>query len=207
MRKGIFITIEGPDGCGKTTQSLLLVKYLRSRGYNVVHTREPGGTSLAEFIRDVLLNKSAKIAPLTELLLYSAARAQHTLEKIIPALKRRKIIVCERYTDATVAYQGYGRGLNLDLIEKLNTIATGGLKPDLTLILDLPVKTGFSRIRKKRTRDRLENESYKFHTRVRKGYLQIALSEPERVKVIDATKSIPEVHSEIKGHFYLKVER
>lgn len=197
IKKGVFITFEGPDGCGKTTQSVLLLKHLTRRGYKVVHTREPGGTSLAEFLRGVLLNASAEIAPLTELLLYSAARSQHTIEKIKPALASGKVVICERYTDATVAYQGYGRGLNLKLIRQLNSIATGNLKPDLTLVLDLSVDTGFNRMKKNRIKDRLERESREFHKRVRKGYLKIASGEPKRVKVIDAAGTVSEVHSSI----------
>ena len=196
MKKGLFITFEGTDGCGKSTQSILLLKHLSSQGFKVVHTREPGGTSLAEFLRGVLLHGPDNIAPLTELLLYSAARAQHTIEKIKPAVAEGKIVICERFTDATVAYQGYGRNLNLEVIRRLNAIATEGFKPDITVVLDLPVSLGLKRM-SKREKDRLERENRRFHERVRKGYLRIARAEPKRVKVLGAAGSIKEVHSAI----------
>jgi len=199
MTEGLFITFEGPDGSGKTTQSTLLVKYLVKKGYNVFHTREPGGTSLAEFLRGVLLRPDAKIAPVTELLLYSAARAQHTYELIKPALSFKKIVICERYTDATVAYQGYGRGLDLKLIEQLNKIATGGLKPDLTIILDIPVEKGLMRVEKGRKTDRLENEDIMFHKRVRRGYWAIAKKSQKRVKIINSLGNTQKTHYKILG--------
>ncbi|MDI6641065.1 MAG: dTMP kinase [Elusimicrobiota bacterium] len=195
--KGIFITFEGPDGSGKSTQVELLVNYLRLRGYDVVHTREPGGTSLAEFLRDVLLKVDANISPTTELLLYAASRAQHTSELIRPALKLGKIVLCERYTDATVAYQGYGRKINLKLVHQLNKIATDGLTPDLTILLDLPVEKGLKRIKKGRIKDRFEREELSFHRRVRSGYLSIAKLEPKRIKVISSLGSIENTHKKI----------
>jgi len=197
MKKGVFITIEGPDGSGKTTQSKLLVEYLKKKGYSVVHTREPGGTSLAEFLREIILNPNLKIAPVTELLLYSASRAQHTIELIEPSLQEGKIVVCERYTDATMAYQGYGRGLDKKLIKQLNKISTGGLTPDLTIILDVPVEKGLERIRKGRTHDRLEKESLEFHRRVRKGYLTLAKESPEKIKVVSSSENINLTHKRI----------
>jgi len=197
MKKGLFITIEGPDGSGKTTQSKLLVEYLKKKGYSVVHTREPGGTSLAEFLREVILNPDLKIAPVTELLLYSASRAQHTIELIKPSLQERKIVVCERYTGATIAYQGYGRGLDIELIKKLNRIATGGLTPDLTIILDVPVEKGLRRIKKGRNHDRLEKESLEFHRRVRQGYLALAKESPEKIKVVSSSDNIDLTHKRI----------
>ena len=195
--RGIFITFEGPDGSGKSTQVNLLLEYLRSRGYDVVHTREPGGTSLAEFLRDVLLKTDTKISPITELMLYTAARTQHTTEFIKPAIAEGKIVLCERYIDATVAYQGYGRKLNLKLISKLNKIATDGLKPDLTILLDFPVESGLKRIKKSRVEDRFEREKISFHRRVRKGYLSLAKSEPERIKVVSSSGSVENTHKKI----------
>lgn len=194
MKKGLFITFEGPDGSGKSTQVELLKNYLIRCKFQVVHTREPGGTSLAEFLRDVLLRTDAKIIPIAELLLYSAARAQHTAELIKPNLQKGKIVLCERYTDATVAYQGYGRKLDLKFIKKLNRIVTGGLVPDLTILLDVPVEIGLKRIK---TRDRLESENLSFHRRVRKGYLAIARANPKRVKIIDSSGNIQNIHKKI----------
>lgn len=196
MKRGFFITLEGPDGCGKSTQSALLVRALRKKGFQVVHTREPGGTSFAENLRRILLNPKYRILPLSELLLYEASRAQHTQEVILPALKKGKIVVCERYTDATIAYQGYGRGLNLSAIQQLNKIATGNLVPDCTLVLDMPVHQAMKRAENK-IKDRLEQEKNSFHRRVRKGYFALAKKEPKRVKLISAHGSVQEVHERI----------
>jgi len=196
MRRGFFVTIEGPDGSGKSTQSKLLVRYLCRKGWDVVHTREPGGTLFTEFLRKILLKPESRISPLTELLLYTASRAQHTIELIKPALQDNKIVVCERYTDATTAYQGYGRKLSLKLIKQLNNIATGGLKPDITLLLDIDVEKGLSKI-KKGKRDRLEKEGLSFHRRLRRGYLSIAKKEHGRVKIVNTANTIMETHKNI----------
>lgn len=207
MKKGLFITLEGPDGCGKTTQTKLLVDFLQSRGYPVLHTREPGGTSFAENLRSILLNPRFKISPLAELMLYEASRAQHTDEVVRPALKQGKIVLCERYTDATVAYQGYGRKLDLSTIKKLNAIATDGLLPDLTLVLDIPAKEGLKRAKNLNKKDRLENEGVAFHNRVRKGYFALAKQEPRRIKVISALDSIESVHDELIAELMKIIER
>ncbi len=197
MKKGLFITIEGPDGSGKTTHSKLLVEYLRKKGYDVVHTREPGGTSLAEFLRKVILDPDLKITPLTELLLYSASRVQHTIELIKPSIEKGKIVVCERYTLATVAYQGYGRGISKKVIEQLNKISTGGLSPNLTIVLDVSVDEGLRRIKKERKKDRLEKENIEFHKRVRNGYLELAKSSPKKIKVVKSSDNIDITHRRI----------
>lgn len=208
MRKGLFITLEGPEGSGKSTQARLLADSLRRRGLRVAHTREPGGTSIAEAVRRVLLHPGGRVAPMTELLLYEAARAQHIAEVVRPALDRRRTVVCERFTDATEAYQGWGRRLPLSHIRALNRIATGGLRPDLTLLLDVPVREGLRRarsLRKKLTAgdrrghrgDRLERESAVFHRRVRKGYLALARREPRRIRVIWWESGVEAVHAEI----------
>ncbi|HOW27504.1 MAG TPA: dTMP kinase [Elusimicrobiota bacterium] len=218
-RRGVFITLEGPEGSGKSTQSVLLCDYLKKRGLSVVHTREPGGTSIAEAIRRVLLHPESVIAPMTELLLYEASRSQHIAEIVRPALEHGKIVVCERYTDATVAYQGYGRRLPLTDIHSLNRIATGGLKPDLTLFLDVPVKTGLSKARamqKKLGRgragsknnvsvagDRLERENIDFHLRVRRGYYTLTRQDPRRIKLIPWRTGIEKTH----GRLITEVER
>lgn len=169
MKRGAFIVLEGPDKSGKSTQAALLAKRLRAAGRRVVHTREPGGTPLAEAIRRLLLKPGAKVEPLAELLLYEASRAQHTAELIRPALARGEDVVCERYTMATVVYQGFARGLDRDVIGVLNRIATGGLRPDVTFVLDVP-ETEFHARKRRRRADRLELEPEEFRRRVREGY-------------------------------------
>ena len=194
-RPGALIVLEGPDRSGKSTQAALLVRDLRSRGLSVVHTREPGGTGFAEAIRRILLDPRHKVQPLAELLLYEAARAQHTQERLVPALKAGAVVVCERYTLATLVYQGEARGLDIPMIRRLNAIATGGLKPDLTLVLDVPDRE-FHR-RQSRRADRLELESRRFRRRVRKGYRRLAKTEP-RTALIDADRPLEAVHEEIR---------
>jgi dTMP kinase len=195
MKKGLFITVEGTEGSGKSTQTRRLYEYLVRQRYPVTYTREPGGTSIAEAVRRVLLNPASRIEPMTELFLYEAARAQHIAEVIGPTLKRGGIVLCERFTDATEAYQGRGRGLPLATIRELNRAATGGLKPDLTLWLDAPVGQGVQRARALGKRlsaagglarggDRLERESLAFHRRVRAGYRALARREPNRIRVV-----------------------
>jgi len=198
-KKGLFITLEGPDGSGKSTQSTLLARYLKRRGHNVVRTREPGGTSIAEALRRIILKPKSRISGLTEVLLYEAGRAQHTSELILPALRKGKTVICERYTDATLAYQGYGRKLDIRMVKELNRIASYGLKPDLTLLLDVDVREGLNRVRKTsgRRMDRMELQSVRFHERVRKGYLKIASREPGRVKLIKVKETPEETHLKV----------
>ena len=198
-KKGLFITLEGPDGSGKSTQSLLLAQYLKRKGYKVVRTREPGGTSIAEALRRIILNPKNRISKVTEVLLYEAGRAQHTSELIFPALREGKTVICERYTDATLAYQGYGRKLDIRMVKELNWIASSGLKPDLTILLDLDVREGLRRVRKTsgRRMDRMERESIRFHERVRKGYLEIASREPGRVKLIKVKETPEKTHLKV----------
>lgn len=209
MKRGLFITFEGGEGSGKSTQARLLADRLRKMGRAVVHTREPGGTSIAESVRRVLLNPSSRVAPLTELMLYEAARAQHLAEVVTPALAAGKIVVCERYTDATEAYQGFGRRLDLKKIRVLNSIATDGLRPDRTFLLDVPVGQGLSAARGLTKRlsagtvraavggDRIERESAAFHERIRKGYLALARRDKKRICVIAWGRSIDDVHGRI----------
>jgi len=185
MQHGKFITIEGPEGSGKSTHSRLLCAYLRGKGYRIVHTREPGGTRISESIRSVLLSRKNKgMADACELLLFMAARAQIVNEAIKPALKKGYIVVCDRFHDATVAYQGYGAGMDLRVIESLRKLATGGLKPDLTVLLDVESCAG---LRRGGVRDRMEVKSLRFHKKVRDGYLKLARKEPRRIKVINTT--------------------
>lgn len=188
-RQGLFVSFEGIEGCGKTTQAMLLAKWLKSRGHQVIVTREPGGTPLAEKIRKVLLDsRNHQMSPLTELLLLQASRAQHLAQVIIPALKAGKIVVCDRFADSSTAYQGYGRGMDLEMVKQLNQIAVDGCWPGLTLVFDLPVEQGFARAAKrKRALDRMEKQERAFHQKVRRGFKAIAKAEPARVKVLDGS--------------------
>jgi dTMP kinase len=167
--KGLFIVLEGPDKCGKSTQARLLVERLRGEGYPVVHTREPGGTSFAEEVRRILLSTEHRVTPVAELLLYEASRAQHTDERLRPALAEGSVVVCERYTLSTTVYQGRARKLDLRVVETANRLATGGLKPDLTFVFDIP-ESEFETRDAGRVHDRLENEPASFRRRVREGY-------------------------------------
>lgn len=186
MKKSFFITLEGPEGAGKSTQAGLITEYMASKGMDVVRTREPGGVSISEQLREMLLKPGNKIAPRTELLLYAAGRAQHTSELIMPALKSGKSVICERYTHASMAYQGYGRQLDMALIDNLNEVATMGLSPDLTIIFNIPADEGLKRVSSsERTFDRLESENLEFHQRVRDGYLELSKNDP-KVEVVDA---------------------
>ncbi|MBO7435535.1 dTMP kinase [bacterium] len=209
MRKGLFIAIEGPDGCGKSTQIALLKETLEKQGYDVLLTREPGGTALGEEIRKLLLLGREKVSPYCELMLFEAARAQHVMEVLRPALAAGKIIIASRYADATRAYQGGGRGLPLEEVKKANELGTGGLWPDLTVILDIDSEEGLRRVRgcgkdalgkdlPPGELDRIEAESLDFHRRVREEYLKLALEEKERCKVIDGSRSREEVAREIR---------
>ena len=167
--RGLFIVLEGPDKSGKSTQARLLVERLRAQGFPVEHTREPGGTSFAEEVRRILLSTEHQVRPVAELLLYEASRAQHTDEKLRPALAAGAVVVCERYTLSTTVYQGYARGLDLKLIDTANRLATGGLRPDLTFVFDIP-DSEFDARDTGRAHDRLENEPAAFRRRVRDGY-------------------------------------
>lgn len=195
MTKGLFITFEGGDGCGKTTQINLLDEYLRNKGYKTLLTREPGSKGLGVKLREILLNYDGEVSPVCESFLFLADRAQHVDCIIKPALEEGVIVLCDRHTDSTVAYQGYGRGLDLEQIHKLNKIATSGLKPDLTIVLDVDVETSQKRVGSEK--DRMESAGIEFFERVRQGFLEISKQEPERVKVVDSTQSIQEIHQEI----------
>jgi len=191
-RRGLFVVLEGPDKSGKSTQARLLAEALRARGLTVLHTREPGGTSVAEGVRAVLLNPQLTIDPVAELFLYEASRAQHVAEKIRPALARGETVLCERFTMSSEVYQGLARGLGLKITRALNQAATGGLKPDLTIVLDMPVEQFDSRDRH-RELDRLEREHVSFRVAVRKGYRKLAKSSPRTV-LLDATKPAADLH-------------
>lgn len=195
MSKGLFITFEGADGCGKTTQLMLLAKYLKAQGREVVVTREPGARGLGEKIREILLNYDGEVSSRAEAFMFLADRAQHIDVIVNPAIKSGKIVLCDRHTDSSVAYQGYGRMLDIDEIKRLNSIATNGKKPDMTLIFDIDVETSMARVGD--TKDRMESAGIEFFNRVRNGYLEIAKQEPNRVKVLDASKSIEEIHKNV----------
>jgi len=197
-----FITFEGIDGCGKSTQLRLLASELRLRGREVVTTREPGGTPLGARVRELLLDAREQVDPLAELLLYAADRAQHVRQLVRPALDSGRVVLCDRYADATVAYQGAGRGFPASLIDEVVALATDGLRPDLTLVFDLPVEESRQRAAQRARRggeiqDRIDAEEIAFHHRVREAYLRIAAAEPHRVRVIDASASVEEVHAHV----------
>jgi len=195
-RKGYFITFEGIDGCGKTTQLKLAEQYLIERGLPVMVIREPGSTPLSEKIREILLNNNLHINPVSELMLYVAARAELIKDVIIPALEAGKVILCDRFFDSTTAYQGYGRDLDIDSIKRLHKLSVGQHIPDLTILIDVDYETSLTR--RKETVDRLESESERFFNRVRGGFLEISRGEPERVVVIDGKNSIEEIFGEVK---------
>jgi dTMP kinase len=206
----MFITFEGIDGCGKSTHRDLLAQQLQLRGFDVVVTREPGGTVIGEDIRQLLISDaSVHIAPATELLLYVAARAQHVAELIRPSLESGRIVISDRYTDSTVAFQGYGRGFELDTIEELNRFATGGLVPDLTIVFDLDPATARSRSSSRPVGGLLgafDDQHAEFHERMRTGYLEMARSSPSRISVVDASGSTEETHSKVMALVLPKVE-
>lgn len=193
--------MEGIDGCGKSTQIELLAAELRKRGLDVVVTREPGGTPLGEAVRNILTSDiSLNIAATTELFLIVGARAQHVSELIRPSLDAGRVVISDRYTDSTVAFQGYGRGLSLEMIAGMNEMATAGLKPDLTLVFDLPPEQARTRLHARPVGGLLgafDDERAEFHLRVRKAYLRIAAKEPERVKVVDASGSVENTHRKV----------
>lgn len=200
-----FITFEGVEGSGKTTQIYRLKKYLTQKGIPCRITREPGGTQIGEKIRKILLNPNSQgMVPLTELLLYEASRAQHVYEVILPLLKKGVVVISDRFVDASIAYQGYGRKVNLKWVEKLNRLASYGIKPDMTFLLDCPSEIGLKRALKRNQRsknrkeDRFEREEKEFHHRVRRGYLALAKKEPGRVKIIDTRQGEEKVFEKIR---------
>ena len=193
--RGKFIVLEGPDRCGKSTQAKLLYNYLLERGFDVVLTREPGGTPTAEKIRQIVLEPGLDVRPVAELLLYEASRAQHTQEKIIPALQEGKVVICERYTMSTCAYQGYARGLDLNMIDTLNKIATTGLKPDLTLVFLMSDKY-FSSRGEYLFSDRLEREDREFRQNMRHGYKMLA-ARTENAYLMDADADVDAIRAQV----------
>ena len=198
--KGRFISLEGIEGTGKSTQAKLLSDYLKEKGFEVVLTEEPGGTQIGLRIRELLLSVEHKgMTAVTELLLYNASRSQHIREIIVPAISSGAIVITDRFTDSTIAYQGFGRGIDLRLINSIDLIATERLRPDITILLDLDAEVGLKRNKRINKTDRLELEDLEFHQRVRNGYHNLAEKEPERIKLIDASAGIQEIHSRISS--------
>lgn len=207
--EGIFITMEGPDGSGKTTQIELLKTYLESKGYDIVITREPGGTVISEAIRAIILNTEyQEMSHMTELLLYASARAQLVNQVIKPALEEGKAVICDRFVESSAVYQGIGRGLGVSTVYEVNNYALGDVKPKLTIFMDLDAEEGIKRKKNQTELDRMEMEDLSFHKRVVEGYRQLAQFYPERIVPVDATLPIEEIHSiiikEVEKRFFEK---
>ena len=197
---GIFITMEGPDGAGKSTQIDLLRGYLLEKGYDIIVCREPGGTIISEAIRKVILNKDFKnMGHMTELLLYAAARAQLVEEVIQPALEQGKVVICDRFIESSAVYQGIARGMGVDLVYEINQFAVGDTMPDITILLDIDAKTGIGRKKQQAELDRMESEKLEFHKKVVEGYRLLAERDKNRMVKIDGRSSIEEIHRQIKG--------
>ena len=196
MQKGLFITFEGADGCGKSTQLRLLKDYLEKKGFEIVLTREPGGKGMGEEIRKLLLHFDGYVSPKCEAFLFLADRAQNIDTIVKPAVEEGKIVLCDRHTDSTIAYQGYGRGEDIEKLTALNNIATSNFKPDLTLVYDVDIETASNRVGQ--DKDRMEQAGKDFQIKVQNGYKKIAEIEPERVKIVDSTASIEEVFEQTK---------
>jgi dTMP kinase len=208
IKRGIFLTFEGPEGSGKSTQSDLVSKWLADEGYKVIRTAEPGGTALGEKIRAILLDKDEiNVGHMSELLLFEADRAQHVEEVIIPALERKEIVICDRFNTATFAYQGYGLGLDMGLISCIDSAVRATIEPDMTVVLDIDVVTGMRRATSGRHADRMEKRETAFHDKVREGYLDMARKDPGKIKVINAAAGVEEVHREIKKEVHGLIER
>lgn len=206
--RGLFITLEGPEGAGKTTNRAYLAEKLEAKGFRVALTREPGGTALAEQIRDILLAPHDEVMAVdTELLLMFAARAQHLAQVIMPALAEGKIVICDRFTDATYAYQGGGRGLDCSRIAMLEQFVQGDLRPDMTLLFDLPVADGMARAVARGKLDRFELEQQNFFEAVRQSYLQRAQDDPERFRMVNAQLALPDVQKSLDIHLLEIMER
>lgn len=204
MRKGLFITVEGTDGSGKTTQIKLMEEYLKEQGYEVVLSREPGGTRISEVIRDLILDPAnTDISPLTEMILYAASRAQHVAQVIKPAVDMGKAVICDRFVDSSYAYQGCGRGVDLKVVADVNRAALAGMIPDITFFLDIAPEVAIKRRIESTGADRIEQEKIDFHQRVYNGYKKMAVLYADRIKTIDATKTISEISAQINE--YLKI--
>lgn len=199
MKKGFFITVEGTDGSGKTTQINLMKDYIESLGHKVVLTREPGGTSVSEKIRDILLDiENKNLSRVAEMLLYASARAQLVSELIRPSIESGKTVICDRFVDSSYVYQGFGRGINLETITAVNNVATDGMKPDITLFFDLSPEIALNRRISSTGADRIEQEKMDFHMKVYQGYKKLANLYPDRIKTIDSNRGIDEIFSDVR---------
>lgn len=194
----MLITFEGIEGCGKTTQIALLHTYLEKKGFDVIKTREPGGTTFGETLRKVFLHENMEVYPLSELLVFMAMRAQHVEELIQPSLREGKVVLCDRFVDASYAYQGYGRGIDLGIIETLNRLVTKGVRPNLTILLDCPVEKGLTRKAESADMDRFEKEELVFHKKIKKAYEKMSKADPKRFFVIDGSLDIDTIHKTIR---------
>ena len=198
---GLFITMEGTDGAGKSTQLDLLNKYLKDKGFNVVFVREPGGTKISEKIRNIILDIDNKeMNYMTEAFLYASSRTQLVNEVIIPELKKGSVVICDRFVDSSIVYQGIARNLGVEVVRKINNIATGGLIPDITFFLDLSPDKAIERKKEQKELDRLERHKSQFYSKVYEGYKMLIEEEGERIKVIDATQSIEVIHNNIVNY-------
>lgn len=199
MKRGLFVTVEGTDGCGKTTQITNIVDYLSSLGCRVILTREPGGTRISENIRSIILDPAfTEMHSITELMLYSAARAQLVEQVIKPAIANCETVICDRYVDSFYAYQGYGRGLDMEMLKQITSLAINNTMPDITFFFDLDPEIGLRRRMNAANGDRIENEQIEFHRRVYCGYRQLAKENPDRIKTIDASRSVDEVWEDVR---------
>lgn len=205
-KKGIFITMEGPDGAGKSTQIDLLKKYLEDKGYNILLTRDPGGNDISEAIRGIILNKDfTEMGYMTELLLYASARAQLVKENIKPALEAGTAVIADRFVDSSAVYQGIGRGLGIDMVYKVNEFALQGIMPDMTILMDLDAEVGLARKKNQAELDRMERESVDFHKKVVAGYRDLADRYPERILKVDAALQVQEIHDIIVANIEKKL--
>jgi len=208
LTTGVFITFEGPEGCGKSTHSRKLFEELKKEGYEVIMTVEPGGTNLGSRIREILLEKEdIHFSGTAELFLFETDRAQHVREVILPAIEAKKLVICDRFNTATFAYQGYGLGVDMKEVQALDQIATGGLEPQLTILLDIDVETGLKRANSNRSADRMEKRSLDFHQRVRDGYLKLAKKSRGRICVVDSSDDINSVYDKVKETVHGFVKR
>lgn len=205
-KKGIFITMEGPDGAGKSTQIDLLKKYLEDKGYSILLTRDPGGNDISEAIRGIILNKDfTEMGYMTELLLYASARAQLVKENIKPALEAGTAVIADRFVDSSAVYQGIGRGLGIDTVYKVNEFALQGIMPDMTILMDLDAEVGLARKKNQAELDRMERESVDFHKKVVAGYRDLADRYPERILKVDAALQVQEIHDIIVANIEKKL--
>ena len=196
--KGLFITLEGPDGSGKSTVATKLCERLKNEGYEVVHTREPGGIEISESIRNIILDpKNTMMDSKTEALLYAASRRQHLVEKVFPAVEQGKIVICERFVDSSLAYQGFGRQIGMDEVLSINLFAIDNTYPDMTIYLDIDEQAGLDRLKDRDFKDRLDQESIDFHHRVKQGYQEVLKRFKDRIQIVDASKTIDEVTQDV----------